>query len=232
MEAARAAQALAQASGSLTRPHDIAGALAALMSNCKEGLAVDAVGLLVESAGQLELLASSSHEASELEMHQLHAEEGPCIDAFVGGESTQEHSREGLMGRWPAFAQTMLSSGFKSVHATPLVWHGTALGAMGVFRRTDEAFDSDEEVVARAFADIATMLVVQLDEVRPDELAQRLKDALDSRVIIEQAKGVLADDRQVSMAEAYQLLIREAGDSERGLTEWARSIVDRAQTRS
>jgi transcriptional regulator with GAF, ATPase, and Fis domain len=231
MEAARAAQALAQASASLTRKHDIAGALAALMANCKQGLAVDAVGVLVESSGQLELLASSSHAASELEMHQLHVDQGPCIDAFTTGESTQEHSREALLARWPAFAETMLSSGFESVHATPLVWHGNTLGAMGVFRRSAAEFGADEDIVARAFADIATMLVVQLDEISPEQLTQRLKEALESKVLIEQAKGVLADDRQLSMADAYELLMSEAQDHAENLTEWARSVVGGAQDR-
>jgi transcriptional regulator with GAF, ATPase, and Fis domain len=232
MEAARAAQELALASASLTRPHDVAGSLAALLKNCKEGLAVDAVGILVESADGLELLASSSHAASELEMHQLHVEQGPCIDAFTTAESTQEHSRQALLKRWPEFARTMLASGFESVHATPLVWHGEAIGAMGVFRRVSAKFTPDEKVVARAFADIATMLVVQLDEAQPDQLSQRVKDALESRVLIELAKGVLADAHDLSMADAYELLVRGAVDSSDTLTDWATSVVEGAQRRN
>lgn len=229
MEAARAAQALARASASLTRPHDIAGALAALMTNCKEGLAVDAVGLLVESADRLELLASSSHRAAELEMYQLHVEQGPCIDAFTDVESIQEHSRQALLDRWPDFAATMLASGFETVHATPLVWHGKALGAMGLFRRANAEFSPDEDIVARAFADIATMLLVQLDEVSPAELAQRVKRALDSRILIEQAKGVLADRREMPMADAYDALVHEALEHDLSLTDWAAAVISRAQ---
>jgi transcriptional regulator with GAF, ATPase, and Fis domain len=229
MEAGRAAQALALASASLTRPHDVAGSLAALMNNCKQGLAVDAVGILVESADGLELLASSSHAASELEMHQLHIDQGPCIEAFKTAESTEEHSSQALLDRWPEFARTMLSSGFESVHATPLVWHGKALGAMGVFRRASAEFTSDEKVVARAFADIATMLVVQLDDAHPDQLSQRVKDALESRVLIELAKGVLADAHELSMADAYELLMRGALDASQPLTDWATSVVEGAQ---
>lgn len=229
MEPARAAQALAEASSSMTRQHDVAGALAALLEQCGAGLGVDASGILVDSAGRLELLASSSHEASELETHQLHAEEGPCIEAHATGTSVQAHSKESLSDRWPEFARTMLDAGFESVLASPLVFRGETFGAMGLFRRADGAFTADEGVVARAFADIATMLVVHLGEVPAEQLSDRLKNALGARVVLEQAKGVLADSHDVSMAEAYTLLVQSARDHDRPLTEWATHVIRSAQ---
>lgn len=228
MEPVRAARALADASASLTRTHDVTDALVSLVASCREGLAVDAVGILVERDGRLELLVASSHEAAELEVHQLHDEEGPCVDAHRLGATVQVSTRDDLLRCWPTFGETMLAAGFASVHATPLMWHGQAFGAIGVFRRTDAAFTDDEHAVARAFADIATMLVVHLDEVLPDELARRLELALAGRVVVEQAKGVLADQRTIGMGAAYAALVREAADAEMSLTQWATRVVQEA----
>lgn len=230
MEARRAAQALARASSSLATSHDVAGALASLMQNCRDGLGVDAIGILVEVEGHLELLASSSHDAAELEVHQLHVDEGPCIDAHHTGEPLEVSGRRSLLDRWPVFAPTMLGAGFGAVHAAPLMWQTSSFGAMGLFRRSDTPFTDDEHAVAQAFADIATILVVQLDDLRPDELARRLARALDDRVVIEQAKGVLADQRDVSTAHAYDILVAEADEHAEPLTAWAARVVAEAQT--
>lgn len=230
MEPARAAQALAQASSSMTRRHDVVGSLAALLQSCRTGLDVDAGGILVDTGGHLELLASSSHEAAELETHQLHVDEGPCLEAHQSGVSVQAHGEDELRSRWPAFASTMLKSGFSAVHAAPLVVQGQPVGAMGLFRRPDKAFDTDEDAVAQAFADIAAMLILQAVDLRPEHLAERLHRALDARIVVEQAKGVLADRHDVSMAEAYDLLIRSALEHEGDVTAWAAQIVREAQS--
>lgn len=225
MDSARAAQALATASSSLTRTFDVAGALTVLMDGCCESLAVDAVGILVESAGTLELLAASSHDAVELEVHQLNADEGPCVDAHLTGTSVEVASPADVGARWPKYSRTMLGAGFASVRATPLVWHDDVFGAIGMFRRSGDAFTSDEKVVVQAFADIATMLVVHLDEVRPEQLVHRLELALAGRVVIEQAKGVLADRFDLSMADAYTALVRAARSADEPLTKWAARVV-------
>ena len=230
MEPVRAARALADASASLTRSHDVTDAVVSLVASCRDGLEVDAVGVMVEHGGRLELLAASSHEAAELEVHQLHDDEGPCVDAHRLGATVQVSSRDDLLRVWPAFGETMLRAGYLAVHATPLVWRGRAFGAIGVFRRTAEAFTDDEHAVAQAFADIATMLVVHLDEVQPDELTRRLDQALAGRVVVEQAKGVLADQRTIGMGEAYAALVREAADAEVSLTDWATRVVLEAHT--
>jgi transcriptional regulator with GAF, ATPase, and Fis domain len=230
MDIARATQALADASSSLTRTHDVVGSLSALLENCKAGLGVDAGGVLVEApSGRLELLVASSHRAAELEVHQLHVDEGPCVEAFTTRATVQEHSTDSLHERWPDFAPTMIDAGLYSVHAAPLVWHGTALGAMGLFRRSDAAFSPDEDAVARAFADIATLLVLNVGDIDTSRLADRLGQALDSRIVVEQAKGVLAEQHQVDMAEAYERLVRDAIGHGRPLTSWASEVVAEAQ---
>ena len=230
MDIARATHALADASSSLTRAHDVVGSLSALLENCKTGLGVDVGGvLIVAPSGRLELLAASSHRALELDVHQLHVGGGPCVEAFDTSTTVQAHSSEPLCERWPSFAPTMLEAGLLSVHASPLVWHGTALGAMGLFRRSDVAFSPDEDAVARAFADIATMLVLNVGEIDASRLAERLTEALDSRIVVEQAKGVLAEQQAIDMAEAYDRLVRDAIGHGRQLTSWAADVVAGAQ---
>lgn len=230
MDITRAAQALAEASSSLTKAHDVTDALIALLESCKAGLDVEVGGILVAApSGTLELLAASSHRAAELEVHQLHVDEGPCVDAYRAGTAVQVHSSGPLVERWPAFGPTMLRAGLLAVHAAPLVWRGETFGAMGLFRQSDEAFTVEEDQMAQAFADIATMLVLHIDEVDASVLRDRLTAALSERVELERAKGVLAETHGVDMGEAYELLRRGAVERGTPLGAWASQVVADAQ---
>ncbi|AWB91102.1 ANTAR domain-containing protein [Aeromicrobium chenweiae] len=232
MDAARAALALADASSSMTRTHDTTGALIDLLTHCEAGLDVDASGILLGvHDGALELLVTSSHAAAELEMYQLNDGEGPCLEAHATGESVDEHSKETLVHRWPQFGQAMIDAGFESVHALPLRINTSSVGAIGLFRRSGRPrFTTTEGTVARAFADIASMLLIQHGDVSPEELAQRVQEALGERVVIEQAKGVLADRHGLSMPDAYERLVHDAHDEGESLTGWAGRVVRDSQT--
>ena len=229
MEAERAAHALAQAAAALTKPHDVAGALVSLLDSCRQGLQVDSAAILLEADGRLELLASSSHQMTELELHQIHLDEGPCVEAHHGGVSVKAQTGE-LVERWPRFGQAMVDAGFSSAYATPLDIQGSTFGALGLFRRGAEPFTTAEGVVADAFADIAASLVVNLGTIPGDQLRHRLQDALDGRVLIEQAKGVLAEVHDLSMADAYELLVQSARDRHEPLTRWATEVIGSAQS--
>lgn len=231
MEASRAADALAKASAALVGETDVAGFLAALLASSADVLRIDAGGILVEDDDRLDVLTASSHTAVELELHQAHLDEGPCVDAHKSGRAVNAHGSD-LLTRWPRFGQTMLDSGFSAVHASPLRWHGVTLGAMGVFRREDQALTPDEETVAQAFADLATLLIVQTDKVDLDSVRRRIQEVLTTRIIIEQAKGVLAENHGVDMAEAYRLLLGRAAEQDVTLTTAARAEIDRVQRRT
>ena len=228
MEASRAADALARASAALVGETDIAGFLATLLDSRADVLSVDAGGILIEDDDSLDLLAASSHTAVELELHQAQLDEGPCVEAHQTGRTVNAHGAD-LTGRWPHFGQTMLDTGFSSVLASPLRWHGAPLGAMGLFRRSDEQFTSDEEIVAQAFADLATLLIVQTEKVDLDTVKRRVQELLTERIVVEQAKGVLSESHGVDMAEAYQLLLRRAAQDGGRLTAVAKAVVDEAQ---
>src|SRR3954447_22412238 len=118
MDASTAAHALARASATLTIYNDVPGALAALLRSCTDTLEVDAAGILIQTNGHLELLAASSHEASELEIHQSQLDEGPCIEAHDDATALQASGRGELLTRWPTFGPRMLDAGFESVHAS------------------------------------------------------------------------------------------------------------------
>jgi len=229
METERVARALAEASSAMRGSPDIAGALTGLLASCQAGLHVDAGGILLASGGRLELMVASSHLASELEIHQLHADEGPCIEAYETSAPVQASSAEVLRERWPRFGETMVTAGFESVHAAPLGMQGQTFGAIGLFRRQDSEFTSEEEVISQAFADIASMLVVHLAEITPEQVSDRVQGALAARVLVEQAKGVLADTHGLSMADAYDLLIQSAHDRHKPLTAWASEVIHDAR---
>lgn len=230
MEPSHAADALAKASAALVDDTDIAGFLATLLDSSADVLHIDAVGILVEDDGNLDLLAASSHAAVELELHQAQLEEGPCVDAHRSCRAVDAQGPE-LATRWPRFGRAMLESGFSSVHASPLRWRDTSLGALGLFRRSDEPFTSDEQTVAQAFADLATLLIVQTERVDLDSVKRRVQELLTTRIVIEQAKGVLSEIHAVDMAEAYQLLLRRAAQDGGKLTAAARAVIDDAQRR-
>ena len=228
MEASRAADALAKASAALVGETDAAGFLAALLASTGEVLHIDASGILIEDGEHLDLLAASSHAAVELEMHQAQLDEGPCVEAHMSGRAVNARTPD-LLTRWPQFGQMMLDSGFLVVHASPLHWHGAPLGAMGLFRRSDDLLTPEEQTVAQAFADLATLLIVQTDKIDLGTIRQRVQDVLTTRIIVEQAKGVLSETHGVDMAEAYQVLLRRAAETGATLTATAHAVVDEAQ---
>lgn len=228
MRASQASEALAAASSALVGEHDVAGFLAALLRSCEEVLGADASGILVKAEGdRLDVLTASSHEALELEMHQAHLEEGPCVEAYSSGHPVECHAPDEIRRRWPQFGPIMLNAGYRSVRAFPMRWQGTPLGTMGLFLCSRDQFSEDEQVVAQAFADIATSLLVQTETVQP--VRQRIEAALAARTTIEQAKGALAEHLGVDMAEAYSLLMTRAEAEGGDLTAVAAAVVRQAQ---
>lgn len=231
MQSAEATQALAKASAALVDEHDVSGFLASLLGSVQAVLGADACGILVDDGHGLEVLAASSHDAAELELHQAQFDEGPCVDAHSSAAPIEVSGSTELTRRWKRIGPIIVESGFELAHASPLRWHGAALGAMGIFRTDGAHFTDDESVVAQAFADIATLLIVQTERVDLAESMRRVQHALATRVAIEQAKGVIAELDRVPMNRAYALLMERAAESGMSLTDTARAVVERAQRR-
>jgi len=191
-----------------------------------------AVGLvLADQRGQLEFMAGSNENAKLLELFQLQAQEGPCLEAFRSGEPVINVDLSQASGRWPSFAPQATAAGFQSVHAFPLRLRNQVIGAMNVFGRTrgGDLHGTDVSIM-QALADVATIGLLQERAIRRGEvLTEQLQGALNSRIVIEQAKGAIAQALEVSVDEAFRRLRAYARGHHRKLTEIAHMIVvDRA----
>lgn len=193
-------------------------------------LEVDAVGLLVtDQRGQLRLVAASTERTRLLELFQLQAEEGPCLDCFNSGQSVECAELEGEDVPWPRFAAEAVSAGFHAVTALPMRLRSDVVGAMNLFRYASGTLGGDDVRVAQGLADIATIGLLHERAVREQEiLSEQLQTALNSRVLIEQAKGVIAERRGCDMEEAFAALRTYARGHGRALSAVALEVVQRA----
>jgi transcriptional regulator with GAF, ATPase, and Fis domain len=225
-------RAFVDATAAMVQDRDVADTLAKLLHDCATSTAANAVGLLVtDERGDLDVLSATSHQATELELYQLQLDVGPCIDAVRTGASVAAAADSDIKGRWGVVGEAILEAGFHAVQSVPLRWHGRIIGALNAFHRDPGTIDEDTEVLLQAFADVATVVIVQSAELSSADLAERIRRALAGRTVIEQAKGVLAQTAQVDMAAAYELLARRAAESGSSLSETAARIIQDAQTR-
>ena len=228
MESEKLAQTFVELADSLVDDFDAIDLLNVLVDRCIELLGVAAAGLLfADGAEQLRLTVSSSESARLLELYQLQNHEGPCLDCFRTGHAVSVGSLEQESERWPRFASAALELGFVSVLALPLRLRGRVIGALNLFDARDGVL-SDPTVtpVAQAMADVATIAILQERLGRQREIVnEQLQSALTSRVIIEQAKGVLATLLELDMDEAFERLRKRSRDDRRRLVDVAEEVV-------
>jgi hypothetical protein len=195
-------------------------------------LDVESAGLLLaDPFGQLRLLAATSEETRSLELFQLQADEGPCVDCYFSGHpvSVADLSAEG--DRWPRFVPAALDAGFASVHALPMRAAGIVLGAMGLFGARIGALTDADRLVGQTLAHIASVAILQERPPTRATVIQQLRSALTSRVHVEQAKGLLRESLDVSVEEAFQLLRRYAHSHDDHLTDVARTLMTDREAR-
>lgn len=221
-------EALADAARQLVHGTDIADLLARLVRTTASALSADAVGLMLRTTGTLELLASTSHRVAELELFQVQQDSGPCIDAIETGAAVSVVGSDAMLARWPSIGSAVLASGYASVHAFPLVWHGRVLGGLNIFAASVEEWDAQQMAVGQTFADVSTLAVVHHPELSDHDLELRIERALAGRVVIERAKGVLSHVHEISPDEAYDLLSKISTEQGATLTTTARRIISAA----
>ncbi|GAB3136025.1 GAF and ANTAR domain-containing protein [Marisediminicola antarctica] len=209
--------------------YDTVTLLQTLVEVCADILATDAGGLLLaNSEGQLQLVASTSDRADLVEILQLDAGVGPCVDCFTTGKPVTVGDIAGSGSRWPVFREAALGQGFQSVHATPLRLRGTVLGAMNLFSTTVGELNDADIAVAQALADVATIGIIQERIVRDSGIvAEQLQRALHSRVLIEQAKGAVAQTANVSPENAFAVMRKFARDNNLTLSGVCEGVMDR-----
>lgn len=215
----------------LTSEYDVVELLHTLMGECIGLLDVQAGGLLLSNPrGELELVASTSEGAGFVEVMQLNAGAGPCVEAFRTGESVSVADVEASPPEWAQFRDAALLEGYRSCHAVPLRVRTVVIGAMGLFRTHPGELAPDDARIARALSDVASIGVLQERVLRESAIVEeQLQRALDSRVLIEQAKGVLAALHDLDMDQAFQMLRDHARRSNRRLHAVAQGVIDREE---
>ena len=221
-------RSLVEMADTLVDDYDVVDLLTGLTDRCVSLLGVSAAGVMLASPeGGLGLAASSSEAMRLLELFELQEREGPCLDAFRTGERVEQEHLEAGSGRWPSFSAAALAAGFRSALALPLQLREVTLGALNLLSVTRAPMDEADVIVARAFADLAALSISQ-HRVTADakRLNEQLSEALTSRVVIEQAKGVLSERAGIDLAEAFSRMRAYARNSNRRLTDVARAAVD------
>jgi len=213
----------------LVADFDVIDLLHWLVEACTTILDTQAGGLmLADPAGELQLVASTSEDAQLVEIFQLDAGEGPCLDCFRNGSAITVGDIERSAWQWPEFSVEAVKHGFHSVHATPLRLRGQVIGTMNLFSVHAGELSPADVAVAQALADVATIGILQERSIRSAALvSEQLQRALDSRVLIEQAKGVLAATRGLSMNEAFASLRDYARANNLSLREVADGVIAR-----
>jgi GAF domain-containing protein len=225
-------EALTQAAASLVQETDTTAVLAQLVEDAAEFVPADAAALLARTPwGAFEVLSSTSHKVVELELYQALAEAGPCVDACRTGRATQGVGEAEIVARWADVGEAIVKAGFQAVHAFPMRWRGRALGGLNLFSVRPDDLDPTSAALAQNFADFATLAVLQPEALADDVLAGRMNAALEGRVIIEQAKGVIAYTKGLDMSDAYDDLVQLARAQSSTLGQAAAAVVREAQSR-
>ena len=221
-------RALVEMADTLVGDFDVVELLTGLASRCVELLGISAAGVMVATAqGDVRLVASSSEAMRVLELFELQAEEGPCLDAYRSGEPVDHLILAAGSDPWPRFSVAALEAGFQSVSALPLRLRDATIGALNLFSVGMAPMSEPNTVVARAFADLAAISILQHRSADEHQRTnEQLSSALNSRIVIEQAKGIIAERAGVGLSVAFDRLRGYARDHNLRLTEVAHAAVD------
>jgi hypothetical protein len=202
-----------------------------LVDRCVELFDAAAGLLLSDPDGTMRVLASSSDQMRVVELFEIQAREGPCLDCFLSGQQVVNQHLADAGDRWPRFTPVALAAGYRSVHAFPVRLRHEVIGALNLFRTDERSLDALDVAAGQAFADATAISILQQRALQDANLlAGQLQAALDSRVLIEQAKGVIAERTQVSIVEAFTRIRAYARDHNEQITTVCRRLVDGALT--
>ncbi|MEO6124466.1 MAG: GAF and ANTAR domain-containing protein [Ilumatobacteraceae bacterium] len=220
-------QTFLQLADTLVADFDIIDLLTMLADRCVELVEVDAVGiLLADTDGNLRVMAASNEQARLLELFQLQNEQGPCVEAFTSGQPVSCTALRDAVERWPRFTPYAVGAGFECVYALPLRLRDSVIGAMNLFKTYPGPMPAADIQLAQALADVASVAILQDQATRETRVRDlQLQHALDSRVLIEQAKGMLRERGGIDMAAAFNLIRHHARTHNMQLTRVAEEIV-------
>ena len=224
----RLADVFVDVADTLVTDFDLIDFLHTVAGHAAEVTGTSAVGLMLsDNQGQLHYMAASSESAKVLELLQLQNSEGPCLECFQSGEPIAQTDLRLAYDRWPVFARRAVGSGVLAVHAFPMRLRDKVIGAMNVFRAENAALPTEDQRVLRALADVATIAIMQERAMaRAELLNEQLQVALTSRIVIEQAKGAVAQTFGVTVEQAFEMLRRHARSRHLRLTDLAHTVVN------
>lgn len=234
IEPQRLAKIFVELADTLIENFDVVDFLQTLTDRCVELLGTDASGLmLTDQRGGLQLMTATLERARILELFELQVQEGPCLECFTTGnaitniELTEAKANE----RWPVFTPAAVEAGFGVTHALPMRLRGRVIGALNMFSDERVHLAESDVAVGQAMADVATIgLLHQRNTHEQTILSEQLQTALHTRILIEQAKGVVAALAGVSVAEAFNSMRAHARRNRMTLTNVAAAVVDGTTT--
>ena len=207
---------------------DLVDFLAKLTDHAAAISGADAVGLvLADDADVLQFMAASNSAGKALELFQLQSSEGPCLDCYRSKTPVVNADLKNATALWPSFAPRARAAGFRSVHAFPMRLRSQAIGALNLFSRSETTFALDDARVVQSLADVATIAILQERSVaQAEQVTEQLQGALNSRIVIEQAKGALSRTQNISVDEAFTVLRTKARRTRQRLVDVAAAVLD------
>jgi hypothetical protein len=226
----RLARTFVDVADTLVAEFDIVDFLTVLTVRCVDLFDVAAAGLLLSDAADGVGVAASSNDRMQLlELFEVQYDEGPCLDCYRSGEPVQCDDLAQALERWPTFVPEARSAGYASAYALPLRLRNQVIGSLNLLGSRTYALDEPGLVEAQALADVATIGILQHRAAAEQRLlAQQLQYALQSRIVVEQAKGVVAEHARVDMDEAFGALRRYARDHNQRLVDVAIALAERS----
>ena len=223
-------EAFVAVADTLVDDFDVVDLMHTLVDESVTLVSADAAGLmLADERGGLQVIASSTERTRLLELFQLQNDEGPCLDCYHSGKQILVSDIATHAEMWPRFVPEAERRGYRAVHALPMRLREQTIGAMNLFHTEPGPLPAEDLRVGQALADVATIGILQARTIQRNEtLSEQLQHALNSRVIIEQAKGVLADRGELDMDRAFARLRSYARANNRRLALVAQEIVEGA----
>ena len=224
------AQTFVDVADTLVADFDVVEFLTVLSSRCVELFDLAEAGLLLGNGptGGARVAASSSHDARLLDVLEIQRDEGPSFDCIRVGEAVRCEDLRTALDRWPRFSNQAVASGWLSAYALPMRLRAETIGSLNLLRAEPGVLADVDLVAAQALADVATIGILQHRAAEEHRLlAEQLQYALDSRVAIEQAKGVIGQHAGLSMSDAFSRLRSYARDHNRRLVDIAHEVVNR-----
>jgi hypothetical protein len=200
-----------------------------LVERCVELFDATDAGIMLDTGGgALEVIASTSERSRLIGLLQLGAGEGPCVEAFTSSRAVSVSDVGEIADRWPTFAKRSAESGYAAVDAVPLRLRNLSLGSLNVFREKPGALSAVDASAVQALADVASISILQERAIRESDVARgQLQRAFSSRVVLEQAKGIVSYTKDLDMDASFKLIRDYARTNRRRLTEVATDVVER-----